>query len=94
MALRLILLCIPLLTFVVPQRWFSFYATLCAMVAFAQIAMIILLRDEYTQALSSFGLEAVFAYIAVNLLLLVLRYQLIRRARARMIKLPAPEAKE
>ena len=94
MALRILLLFIPLLTFLVPMRWFSFYATLMVMVAVVQIAMILLLRDEYTQALSSFGLEAVFAYIAVNLLLLVLRYQFIRRARARIIKLPAPEAKE
>ncbi|MBX9726992.1 MAG: hypothetical protein K2X09_06980 [Rickettsiales bacterium] len=94
MALRLILLCIPLLTFVVPQRWFGFYATLCAMVAFAQIAMIVLLREQYAQAFTSFGIETVLAYIAVNLLLLALRFQLIRRARTRMLKLPAPDGKE
>lgn len=93
MVLRLILLLIPLLTFMVPPRWFSFYATLMGMLALAQLAMILLLREQYALALSSFGIEIVLAYIAANLLLGV-RYWLIRRARARMLKLPAPDAKE
>lgn len=94
MVLRLILLLIPLLTFMVPPRWFSFYATLMGMLALAQLAMILLLREQYALALSSFGIEIVLAYIAANLLLLGVRYWLIRRARARMLKLPAPDAKE
>lgn len=94
MVLRLILLLIPLLTFMVPPRWFSFYATLMGMLALAQLAMILLLREQYALALSSFGIEVVLAYIAANLLLLGVRYHLIRRARARMLKLPAPDAKE
>jgi hypothetical protein len=94
MALRLMLLFIPLLTFLVPMRWFSFYATLMVMVATVQIAMIVLLREQYTQALSSFGVEVVLAYITVNLLLLAARHRLIRRARANITKLPAPPPKE
>lgn len=94
MALRLILLFIPLLTFLVPPRWFSFYATLMIMLAAAQIMLMVLLREQYTQALSSFGVEVVLGYIVANLGLLGARYHRIRRARARIIKLPAPEAKE
>ena len=94
MALRVLLLLIPILTFMVPMRWFSFYATLLIMVAAVQIIMIVLLREQYTLALSSFGVEVVLGYIVLNLLLLGARYHLIHRARARTIKLPAPEAKE
>lgn len=94
MALRLILFFIPLLTFLVPMRWFSFYATLLIMVAVVQIAMILLLREQYAQALSSFGVEVVIGYIVANLVLLGVRDHLVRRARARITKLPAPEAKE
>ncbi len=94
MALRLLLILIPLLTFTLPARWFSFYATLMIMLALAQIALMILLREEYALALSSFGLEVVLGYIAINLVLLGVRHYLICRARARIIKLPAPEAKE
>jgi hypothetical protein len=94
MALRLIIFLIPLLTWLVPARWFSFYATLGMMVAAVQIVMIILLREQYTLALSSFGLEVVVAYIFANLTLLGVRYHYIRRARARITKLPAPTTKE
>lgn len=94
MALRLIIFLIPLLTWFVPARWFSFYATLCIMVGFLQIVMIFLLREQYTLALSSFGLEVVVAYIFANLALLCVRHHSIRRMRARSIKLPAPTAKE
>jgi L-asparagine transporter-like permease len=92
MALRLILLCIPLLTFFIPSRWFGFYAGICVFLALFQFAMIVLLHEEYTQAFASFGLEAVAAYILVNLLLLLVRRRLIRRARSRTPKLPAPHA--
>ncbi len=94
MALRLIVFLIPLLTWLVPARWFSFYAMVMIMVAAVQIAMIILLREQYTLALSSFGLEVVVAYIFANLALLCVRHHSIRRMRARSIKLPAPTAKE
>lgn len=94
MLLRVLLVSIPVVTFLVPPRWFSFYATLCVMVAAVQIAMIVLLREQYTQAFNSFGIEMVLAYIAVNLLLLALRRRLIRSALARIARLPAPGAKE
>lgn len=94
MALRLIVFLIPLLTWLVPARWFSFYATLCISVAFVQIVMIVLLQQEYAQALSSFGVEVVIGYICANLALLGVRHHYIRRMRARSIKLPAPAEKE
>jgi hypothetical protein len=94
MAVRLTLLFIPLLTFLVPMRWFSFYATLMIMLAPAQIMLMVLLREQYAQALSSFGVEVVLGYMVANLGLLGVRYHLIRRARARITKLPAPEVKE
>jgi hypothetical protein len=93
MLVRLMLLLIPALTFLVPMRWFGFYVILVIMLAAVQIAMILLLRDEYAQALTSFGMEAVIAYIAVNLLLLAVRHRLIARARARITKLPAPHTR-
>lgn len=94
MALRLIVFLIPLLTWLVPARWFSFYATLCIMVASVQIVMIFLLQEEYAHALSSFGVEVVIGYIAANLALLGVRHHYIKRARARITKLPAPTVKE
>lgn len=94
MALRLLIFLIPLLTWLVPARWFSFYATLCISVAFVQIVMIVLLQEEYAQVLSSFGVELVIGYVCANLALLGVRHHSIARMRARSIKLPAPTEKE
>jgi hypothetical protein len=88
---RFIILLIPVLTFLVPQRWFSFYATLMAGAAAYVVLMLTLLKEETNQAFTSFGVEAVLGYLALNLVLLGVRYYLIRRARARILKLPAPE---
>ncbi len=89
--IRLILFFIPVLTFLVPMRFFGFYATLMAAVVAYVVLMFTLLKDETNQALASFGVEVVAGYIALNLLLLGVRYALIRRARARILKLPAPK---
>lgn len=94
MALRLLIFILPLLTLLVPMRWFSFYATLCILVALVQIVMLVLLREEYAQVLSSFGVEVVIGYIAANLALIGVRHHHIKQARARITKLPAPAAKE
>lgn len=91
MLLRLVVLLIPVLTFALPQRWFTFYATIFVVVALVQIALIALLHEEYAQAFRSFGIEVVLAYLGVNVALLGVRYRLIRRARARITKLPAPK---
>ena len=92
--IRLIALLIPLLTFLIPQRWFAFYATLMAGATAYVVLMLTLLKEETNQAFTSFGVEAVLGYIALNLILLGVRYWLIRRARARILKLPAPAPKE
>ncbi len=89
--IRLLLFFIPILTFLVPMRFFSFYATLMAAIVAYVVLMFTLLKDETNQALASFGVEAVAGYIALNLILLGVRYALIRRARARILKLPAPK---
>ncbi len=91
---RLILILIPLLTFIIPQRWFAFYATIMAGAVAYLIAMLTLLKEETNQAFTSFGIEAVLGYVGINLALLGVRYILIRRARERILKLPAPEKKE
>jgi hypothetical protein len=90
MMARFILILIPLLTFIIPQRWFSLYAMLMAGAAVYMVAMLTLLKDKTSQAFTSFGVEAVLGYLALNLALLGVRYWLIRRARERMLKLPAP----
>ena len=77
-----------------PQRWFAFYATLMAGATAYVVLMLTLLKEETNQAFTSFGVEAVLGYIALNLILLGVRYWLIRRARARILKLPAPAPKE
>lgn len=91
---RLLLILIPLLTFGVPQRWFAFYATLMAGATLYIVFMLTALKDKTNQAFTSFGVEAVLGYLALNLALLGVRYWLIRRARARILKLPAPSTKE
>lgn len=88
---RLLLILIPILTFTIRPRWFSFYATLMILFALVQILMIALVTEEAKEAYASFGIEVVVGYIALNLALLGVRYWLIRRARARILKLPAPK---
>lgn len=73
--------------------WFSFYATLMSGAVVYIVAMLTLLRDETNQAFTSFGIEAVLGYITLNLLFLGVRYILIRRSRARILKLPPPTPK-
>ena len=91
---RLILILIPLLTFLIPQRWFAFYATIMAGAVAYVVLMLTLLKEQTNQAFTSFGVEMVLGYLALNLLLLGVRYLLIRRARERILKLPAPKAKD
>jgi hypothetical protein len=90
--IRFLLFFIPVLTFLVPMRWFGFYATLMMAVVAYVTLMLTLLSDQTAQAIASFGVEVVLGYIALNLALLGIRYFLIRRARAHIIKLPAPKA--
>lgn len=91
---RLLLLLIPILTLTIGQRWFSYYASLLIAVALTQLTLLFLLTDEIKEAFASFGIEVMIAYIGINLVLLGVRYWFIRRARARILKLPAPETKE
>lgn len=88
---RLLLFFIPILTFLVPQRFFSFYATLMFAVAAYVVLMFTVMTDASMEAFAEFGIEVTFGYIVLNLMLLVVRYALIRRARARIPKLPAPK---
>ena len=88
---RLLLILIPLLTFVVPQRFFSLYATIMAAFGIYVVFMFTVLTDASREAFAEFGIELTLAYILLNFLLLGIRYALIRRARARIIKLPAPK---
>lgn len=88
---RFLLFFIPVLTFLVPQRFFSLYATLMGAVAAYVVVMFTLLREQTNQVVASFGVEVVAGYILLNLILLIVRYALIRRQRARTIKLPAPK---
>jgi hypothetical protein len=91
---RFLLFFIPALTFLVPMRWFSFYATLVIAAAVYIVFMLTVLNDASMEAFAEFGIEVVLAYLAANLALLGGRYWLIRRARARILKLPAPTPKE
>lgn len=88
---RLLLFFIPILTFLVPQRFFSFYATLMFAVAAYVVLMFTVMTDASMEAFAEFGIEVTFGYIVLNLVLLGVRYWLIRRARARIPKLPAPK---
>lgn len=88
---RLLLFFIPVLTFLVPQRFFGFYATLMAGVAAYVVLMLTVMSDASKEAFVEFGVEVSLAYMLLNLALLGVRYALIRRARARIIKLPAPK---
>jgi lipopolysaccharide export LptBFGC system permease protein LptF len=94
MMIRILIFLIPLLTFVIPERWFAFYASIIAGVVAFIVLMLTLLREQTNQAFTSFGVEMVLGYLAVNLVLLGARYWLIRRARERILKLPAPKAKD
>jgi uncharacterized membrane protein len=89
--IRIILILIPLLSFLIPQRWLAFYAMLMIAMAIVQLLMITLLAEEASAAYASFGIELVLCYIAFNVALLGVRYLLIRRARERILKLPAPK---
>lgn len=89
--IRLLLFFIPILTFVIPQRWFSFYATLMIAGALYVAFMFAVLTEQATEAFATFGIEMAAGYIVLNLALLAARYFLIRRARARIPKLPAPK---
>lgn len=89
--IRFLLFFIPVLTFLVPQRFFAFYATLMMAVTAYVVLMLTVLSDSAAEAFADFGIEMVVAYIAGNLALLAVRYALIRRARARILKLPAPK---
>lgn len=89
--IRILLLFIPVLTFLVPARFFMFYAVVMGGVAAYVVLMFTLLKDETNQAIASFGVEVAAAYIIANLALLGVRYWLIRRARERILKLPAPK---
>jgi hypothetical protein len=91
--IRALIFFIPVLTFLVPARWFGLYATLMMAVVAYMVLMLTLLGEQTAHALDSFGIEVVVAYIGLNLALLAWRYWLIRRARARIIKLPAPAPK-
>ncbi len=91
--IRLLLFFIPVLTFLVPMRWFGFYATLMLAVVGYVVLMLTLLSEETAKAIASFGVEVVLGYLLLNLALLGVRYALIRRARARILKLPAPPSK-
>ena len=90
MLIRALLFLIPVLTFVIPQRWFSYYVTLLITVSVYELFLFVFVSEETKAAYGSFGAEAVFGYIGINLLLLAVRYALIRRTRARTPKLPAP----
>lgn len=90
---RLLLFLLPVLTFLVPQRFFAFYATLMMAAAAYVVFMLTVLNDASMEAFAEFGVEVVLAYLAANLALLGVRYALIRRARARILKLPAPDKK-
>ncbi len=89
--IRFLLLFIPILTFLVPQRFFGFYATLMAGATAYGVLMFTVMNDASTEAFTEFGIEVTLGYLALNLVLLGVRYYLIRRARARILKLPAPE---
>jgi lipopolysaccharide export LptBFGC system permease protein LptF len=88
---RFLLFLIPILTFVVPQRWFSFYATLMIAAVMYVIFMLTVLNEASIEAFAEFGVEVALGYALLNLALLGVRYWLIRRARARILKLPAPK---
>lgn len=90
---RFLIFLIPILTFIVPMRWFSFYATLMMAAVAYVVFMLTVLNDASMEAFAEFGIELVLAYLAANLALLAVRYWLIRRARARILKLPAPAPK-
>jgi small neutral amino acid transporter SnatA (MarC family) len=92
--IRLLLFFIPVLTFLVPARWFGFYATLMMAVVAYMVLMLTLLSEQTAQALDSFGIDVVLGFIGLNLVLLAVRYWRIRRARARIVKLPAPAPKQ
>jgi len=65
-----------------------------ATVALYGAVMFILLNTQAQAAFAEFGALMVFGYISINLALLVTRYLLIRRTRARVLKLPAPKVME
>ena len=88
--IRILLILIPILTFVVPARFFIYYAVILLTAAVYGGAMFLLLNAQANAAFVEFGALVVFGFIALNLGLLVARYLLIRRARARILKLPAP----
>jgi hypothetical protein len=92
--LRFLIFFIPIATFLVPQRFFGFYAAVMGGIVAYVLFMFTLVREETNQILLSFGVEVAAAYILLNLALLGVRYLLIRRARARILKLPAPAKKE
>ena len=92
--IRILLILIPVITFIIPARFFAYYATILIAAAAYGIAMFSLLNDQANAAFAQFGVQVVFGYIGLNLALLGVRYALIRRARARILKLPAPTAKE
>lgn len=87
---RLLLILIPILTFLVKPRWFSYYAMLMMGVVLYAILMFVVLNDQAQAAYAEFGVHAAIGYLLLNLVLLGVRYYMIRRARARITKLPAP----
>jgi hypothetical protein len=88
---RFLLFFIPILTFLVPARWFGFYAALMFSGMIYMVVMFTLLPGQSAEAFADFGIDMVAAYMLLNLVLLAVRRHLIRRGRERITKLPAPK---
>lgn len=88
---RLLLILLPILTWVIPPRFFNLYATVMAAIGLYVVFMVTVLTEATREAFAEFGIEVTLAYIVLNFVLLGIRYWLIRRARARIPKLPAPK---
>ncbi len=92
--IRGLLILIPLITLIIPQRWFSTYAYVVIALAVTSLGLLAVEYSDHDPARDSSGAMVFVIFVAFNLLLLLIRLLHIRRIRARMLKLPAPAPKE
>jgi hypothetical protein len=78
----ILILLIPALIFIIPAHWLRYYATI--IIALALFQTFRLLAEQSGEAW--YGIFFLGVFLAFNLILLAIRYWLIRRSR----KLPAP----
>jgi uncharacterized membrane protein len=87
--IRLLIIAVPLLTFLVPRRWFRHYVIALAIVSVFFGTLFAVERIEAAEPGESMGLIAIIAYFIANAVLIALRAMWMQKPpRAKQLALP------